>query len=102
VVLWVGAWQRAMARLGVPDRTDEDAAVVQLVADGFDVVDGQHEALEGTRRHRRPAVSELDRGRRARRGELHRACVLVENGIGVQTPAQALIEGLRTIDVSAR
>ena len=86
----------------VPDLADVRAVADQVVAGGLDVVDDQVHVLHRARRHRRQPHPELDRGRRARRGELHDPVVLVDREVGVEPPPEALVERLGAIDVGHR
>jgi hypothetical protein len=73
----------------------------QLVACDVDVIDDQQQALQRLG-HRRQPLAELDRRRGARRGELHPAGVLGGLEVDVETPSEALVEGLGTVDVGDR
>ena len=62
----------------VPDLADVDAASDQLVPGGVHVIDDQVQAVHRAGRQRGRALPELDRGGRARWGELQDAEVLVD------------------------
>jgi hypothetical protein len=62
---------QALAGHGVEDLADVDAAADEVLAGGFDVVDDQQQPVQRPRGGRSGSGSELDRGRRAQRGDLH-------------------------------
>src|SRR6185436_2103211 len=62
-------------------------------------LDDQVEALGRAGRHVRQPGAELDRCRRTRRRELDDPVVLPEREVGVEPPAETLVERLRAIDV---
>ena len=86
---WGRRQARALAGHGVPDLADLDAATDQLVAGGLDVVDDQQQALQRLRVIVVGALAELDRGGRARRGELHAASVRGGLEVDVEPPAES-------------
>ena len=71
---------------------DLDAPLDQVGARGVDVVDRQLQALERARRGRRQARAEDDRARRPRWRQLHHPVALVDREVGVEPPAQRLVE----------
>ena len=60
--LRVAARLRGLARRGVPDLADVDAAADQLGAGGLDVVDDQQQALQGLGRRRRAGPNWIEAG----------------------------------------
>ena len=78
---------------------DLDAVVDELVAGRLDVEDDEVQALNRARHGRRDSVAEDDRGLRAGRRQLHDPEVLTGDEVGIQPPAQLLVEVLGPIDV---
>ena len=81
---------------------DLDAAAHQLVARSLDVGDDQVQVLGRAGRGRREVRAELERARRARRGELDHPEAVVEGEVGVEPPPEARIELLRAVEVRDR
>src|SRR3954452_6984929 len=76
-----------------------DAAAREVVPGGVDVVDHEEHALSGARLGRRAGRAELNRAPRVRRRELDRPNLVVHDQIDVETPSEALVEGLRPVDI---
>src|SRR3954447_18365836 len=86
----------------VPRLADVRSMPDELVPGGVDVVDGEHQVQPGAGGSRRQALAELDRRWRAGRRELHDTGVRVDREVGVETPAESLVEGLCAVDVGNR
>ena len=86
-------------RPGVEHLADLDTAGDELVARSLDVGDDQVEALGRAGRGRRDVRAELNRAPRAGRRELDDPEAVIEGEVGVEPPAQRLIEALGAIDV---
>ena len=69
-------------------------------ASGVDIVDRKQQAVGGTRRGIGDALAEDDRGLRAGRRQLNDPEVVTGREIGIETPAQALVEAFRPVGVS--
>src|SRR5271165_5399167 len=78
---------------------DRDAATEQLFASGLDVGDDQVQALGGARCRGGDVLAENDRASGARRRELDHPEVFTAVIIGVQTPAQRLVEAFGAVYV---
>src|SRR3954447_22409690 len=92
----------ALARLDVPDLADVGAAADQVLTRGLDVVDDDDQALQRAVVRRARARPELDRRLRAGRRELHAPYSGEGLEVDVEPPSEALVEGLRPIDVRDR
>src|SRR6516162_5161673 len=87
------------AAVVVEHLADLDAATEQLVAGGLDVGDDHVQALGGAGCCRGNIRAEDDGATGARRRELDTAPVLTLGEIGVEPPAEILVERLRALDV---
>ena len=81
---------------------DRDAAIEQFLAGGVDVGNDQVQALGGAGCRRGDVLAEDDRGRRAGRRELDDAEVVAGGEVGVEPPAEILVELLGAIDFRNR
>ena len=82
----------------VEDLAHVDAAGDQVVAGGVDVVHGEDQAARRAGLGRRDSLAEDDRGFRVVRRQLHDAEV-ARREVGVEPPAEILVERLRAVDV---
>src|SRR3954447_16393021 len=85
-------WRPALVRLG-----DVDAPADQLAAGGLDVLDGEDQPVGGSGSGLREALADVDRALGARRRELDSPDRVAGAEVGVQAPAEALVEALRPI-----
>src|SRR5215467_5645854 len=85
-------------RRAVPDLAGVDAAAGEVGVGRHDVGDDQPSYGRAGRGRDEPGA-EGDRGRGARRGELDDAKAVQRGDVGVEPPAQALVELLGTVDV---
>ena len=81
------------------DLAHVDAAGDQVVAGGVDVVHGEDQAARRAGLGRRDSLAEDDRGFRVVRRHLHDAEVVARREVGVEPPAEILVERLRAVDV---
>ena len=81
------------------DLAHVDAAGDQVVAGGVDVVHGEDQAVRRAGLGRRDSLAEDDRGFRVVRRQLHAAEVVARHEVGVEPPAELLVERLRAVDV---
>ena len=83
----------------VEDLAYVDAAGDQLGAGGVDVVYGEGQAVRRAGLRRRDSLAEDNRGWRVVRRQLHDAKVVARCEVGVEPPAEILVERLRAVDV---
>src|SRR6185369_6935030 len=76
-----------------------DAAGDKVVAGGFDVVHGENQTVRRAGLNRRDSLAEDDRGLRIMRRHLYDAEVIAYHEVGVEPPAEILVERLRAVDV---
>ena len=88
--------------LVVEHLADAGPAAQELGARRVDVVDHEHQPLDGARCGRRDARAEDDGAGRAGRRQLHHTKVGSPREIGVQPPAEAGVVAPRAIDVGNR
>src|SRR5215475_13506546 len=81
---------------------DVDAPADEIGPGGVDVGDREDQPVSGPWRSRGEALAEVDRALRARRRELHPPDVVANAEVGVQPPAEALVEALRPVDIGDR
>jgi hypothetical protein len=85
----------------VEDFTHIDAVTDEFGARRLDV--GHDQVKSGrTWRGRRDSLAEVDRGRRARRCELHDPERVADGKVGVEPPARVAVEALGAFDVRNR
>jgi hypothetical protein len=83
----------------VEDLAHGDAAGDQVGAGGVHVVHGEDQAVRRAGLGRRDALAEDDRGVRVVRRQLHDPPIVAGREVGVEPPAELLVERLRAVDV---